>query len=459
MQHLYARLGCELRDGTTEADLLSALHPTPAVCGHPRKLALSAIRQNEPFDRGLYAGPLGWIGADSAEFCVAIRSALVEHTGDDDDNTDTGPGVCPGSDSSGTAVHVKDSSGTTASTASSTTTTMDTTATRTNTTKKHLPIKTVMRLYAGVGVVAAADSNAEWRELNLKTKPLESLVGSLDGVVAELTKGTTELTKGPSGTQRKHPSGIEPKTTGGTSRLATSLNPNQAWADLLIGELWRNGVSVFCVAPGSRSTPLALAAEKHPCARVVVCVDERSLAFYALGVGKGAGSSSAGACVITSSGTAVANLLPAAVEASASNAPLLLLTADRPPELRDTGANQTIDQVKIFGSFTRYSVDLAPPGDGSPARVWVRIARFTKIRGHAVLSLTLVIVCPYIAQYKIDPFRVTIAGAAPRDVAVPAVRRVARVLRRRRRRRMRFHFRGGWGRFRGCRGRRTRRPW
>ena len=386
MQHLYARLGCELRDGTTEADLLSALHPTPAVCGHPRKLALSAIRQNEPFDRGLYAGPLGWIGADSAEFCVAIRSALVEHTGDDDDNTDTGPGVCPGSDSSGT----------TASTASSTTTTTDTTATRAtsaNTTKKHLPIKTVMRLYAGVGVVAAADSNAEWRELNLKTKPLESLVGSLDGVVTELTKGT-------SGTQRKHPSGIEPKTTGGTSRLATSLNPNQAWADLLIGELWRNGVSVFCVAPGSRSTPLALAAEKHPCARVVVCVDERSLAFYALGVGKGAGSSSAGACVITSSGTAVANLLPAAVEASASNAPLLLLTADRPPELRDTGANQTIDQVKIFGSFTRYSVDLAPPGDGSPARVWVRIARFTKIRGHAVLSLTLVTVCPYIAIYS-----------------------------------------------------------
>ena len=417
MQHLYARLGCELRDGTTEADLLSALHPTPAVCGHPRKLALSAIRQNEPFDRGLYAGPLGWIGADSAEFCVAIRSALVEHTGDDDDNidtgpgvkTDTGPGVCPGSDSSGTAVHVKDSSGTTASTASSTTTTTDTTATRAtraNTTKKHLPIKTVMRLYAGVGVVAAADSNAEWRELNLKTKPLESLVGSLDGVVTELTKGT-------SGTQRKHPSGIEPKTTGGTSRLATSLNPNQAWADLLIGELWRNGVSVFCVAPGSRSTPLALAAEKHPCARVVVCVDERSLAFYALGVGKGAGSSSAGACVITSSGTAVANLLPAAVEASASNAPLLLLTADRPPELRDTGANQTIDQVKIFGSFTRYSVDLAPPGDGSPARVWVRIARFTKIRGHAVLSLTLVIVCPYIAIYSSCEGRITVARTRP----------------------------------------------
>ena len=88
----------------------------------------------------------------------------------------------------------------------------------------------------------------------------------------------------------------------------------------------------------------------------------------------------------------------------------------------------------------------------------VRVARFPN-PPHTVLPLTLVTFFPYIAQHVIDPFRVTIAGAAPRDVAVPAVRRVARVLRRRRRRRMRFHFRGGWGRFRGCRGRRTRRPW
>ena len=89
------------------------------------------------------------------------------------------------------------------------------------------------------------------------------------------------------------------------------------------------------------------------------------MALYALGYGRGSGRAAA---VITSSGTAVANLLPAAVEACESNAPLLLLTADRPPELRDSGANQTIDQVKIFGSYTAWSVDLAPPGDGSPAR-------------------------------------------------------------------------------------------
>ena len=70
----------------------------------------------------------------------------------------------------------------------------------------------------------------------------------------------------------------------------------------------------------------------------------------------------------------VANLLPAAVEAHESCSPLLLLTADRPPELRDTGANQSIDQLKIFGSFARYAVDLQPPGDGAPARVYATAA-------------------------------------------------------------------------------------
>ena len=72
--------------------------------------------------------------------------------------------------------------------------------------------------------------------------------------------------------------------------------------------------------------------------------------------------------VITSSGTAVANLLPAVVEASLSNVPLLLITADRPAEMRDTGANQTIDQAKIFGSYTRWAVDMPPPDHSVPVR-------------------------------------------------------------------------------------------
>ena len=74
------------------------------------------------------------------------------------------------------------------------------------------------------------------------------------------------------------------------------------------------------------------------------------------------------AAVITSSGTAVANLLPAVVEASQSNIPLLLLTADRPSEMRDSGANQTIDQVKIFGGYTRWAVDVPPPDPAVPVR-------------------------------------------------------------------------------------------
>ena len=153
--------------------------------------------------------------------------------------------------------------------------------------------------------------------------------------------------------------------------LAEAPNANRAWAEILVGELVRGGVRVFCVAPGSRSTPLALAAEQHPTARVRVCVDERSLAFYALRRRAGSGRASA---VITSSGTAVANLLPAAVEAHESCAPLLLLTADRPPELRDTGANQTIDQTKIFGAFAGTRWISAPPGDGAPARVYATAA-------------------------------------------------------------------------------------
>lgn len=94
--------------------------------------------------------------------------------------------------------------------------------------------------------------------------------------------------------------------------------------------------------PGSRSSPLTHAIACHPRARLNVCIDERSLGFWALGYGRAAGRPAA---VVTSSGTAVANLLPAVVEASLSGVPMLLLTADRPAELRDTAANQTIDQV------------------------------------------------------------------------------------------------------------------
>jgi 2-succinyl-5-enolpyruvyl-6-hydroxy-3-cyclohexene-1-carboxylate synthase len=137
-------------------------------------------------------------------------------------------------------------------------------------------------------------------------------------------------------------------------------NPTYLWTQLLVEELVRNGVEIFFVAPGSRSTPLTVAVVRHPETEAVLHVDERGTAFAALGVGR---ATQTPAAWITTSGTAVANGLPAVVEASVDSVPLLLLTADRPPELRDTGANQTIDQVKIFGDFVRWQVDVPPPSD------------------------------------------------------------------------------------------------
>ena len=76
-RHLKSRIRGVLREGVTDADLIGALHPTPAVCGYPRDEALQEIRALEPFDRGWYAGPIGWIGADASEFAVGLRSGLV----------------------------------------------------------------------------------------------------------------------------------------------------------------------------------------------------------------------------------------------------------------------------------------------------------------------------------------------------------------------------------------------
>ena len=137
-------------------------------------------------------------------------------------------------------------------------------------------------------------------------------------------------------------------------------NVSYLWTQLLIEELVRQGVDTFFVAPGSRSTPLTVAAARHPDADVVLHVDERGNAFAALGHGR---STRRPAGWITTSGTAVANGQPAVVEASVDAVPMLLLTADRPPELLDTGANQTIDQTKIFGDYVRWQTNVPVPTD------------------------------------------------------------------------------------------------
>ncbi|MBS0620421.1 MAG: 2-succinyl-5-enolpyruvyl-6-hydroxy-3-cyclohexene-1-carboxylic-acid synthase [Verrucomicrobia bacterium] len=125
----------------------------------------------------------------------------------------------------------------------------------------------------------------------------------------------------------------------------------------IIDTLVQLGVTHFCFAPGSRSTPLVLALAEHPKASRLSHFDERGLGFYALGVAK---AKRAPVALIVTSGTAVANLLPAVMEASLDRIPLILLTADRPPELRACGANQTCDQVKLFGAYVRFEIDLDP---------------------------------------------------------------------------------------------------
>ncbi len=140
-----------------------------------------------------------------------------------------------------------------------------------------------------------------------------------------------------------------------------SPHANTVWARALLDEMARSGVEVVCVAPGSRSTPLVLAAASDGRFRLVSVLDERSAAFFALGVGKATGRPAA---VITTSGTAGANLYPAVVEASQGEVPLLLLTADRPHRLRDTDANQATDQLRLFGAFPRGFFEIAPPATG-----------------------------------------------------------------------------------------------
>ena len=137
-----------------------------------------------------------------------------------------------------------------------------------------------------------------------------------------------------------------------------AANLNHLWAVLLVEELVRCGIDIYCVAPGSRSAPLTVAVARNPRARGIVHYDERGAAFHALGCARATGMPAA---VITTSGSALANVWPAVAEASLERVPLLVLSADRPPELQDTGANQTMDQIRFFGQFVRWSTNLPCP--------------------------------------------------------------------------------------------------
>ena len=135
-------------------------------------------------------------------------------------------------------------------------------------------------------------------------------------------------------------------------------NKNYVFANAFVDELAKSGVRHCCICPGSRSSPLSISFGRVEAIKKWVHLDERSAAFYALGISKLLGEPVALVC---SSGTATANFLAGAVEATHSNVPLLILTADRPPELQDWGALQTIDQSSIYGRHVKWSVNIPAP--------------------------------------------------------------------------------------------------
>lgn len=311
--------------------LLSELHPTPAVCGVPRDTTINKIVALERFDRGLFAGPFGWFSAHAADFCVAIRSASVH----------------------GLSVTA----------------------------------------YAGSGIVQASESRSEWDETELKmsaftdlfsresTSATSTLLASLSGQTYQPcfngmnghheTKlddrdGNRVASINGHGHVKDSYQCPEPSTreslTFDPRVLEQMPNLNAVWGCCIIEELCRNGITTFFISPGSRSAPLALGVALSRHARFFVAHDERGAGFLAVGFAR---ATKRAAVVITSSGTAVANLLPGTVEASMDELPILLLTADRPPELHDVGANQAIPQRGIFGEYVGWSKNVACPGNGT----------------------------------------------------------------------------------------------
>ena len=166
------------------------------------------------------------------------------------------------------------------------------------------------------------------------------------------------------------------------------MNPSTAFARVLVDELVRGGVTDAVLAPGSRSAPVALAlaaAERDGRLRLHVRIDERTAAFLALGLAKASGRP---VPVLTTSGTAAAHLHAAVLEADASGVPLLALTADRPTELRGTGANQTIEQRGLSGRAVRWAADVGVPEAGreeAQNRYWRSVvAKALVVAGGAV---------------------------------------------------------------------------
>jgi 2-succinyl-5-enolpyruvyl-6-hydroxy-3-cyclohexene-1-carboxylate synthase len=195
----------------------------------------------------------------------------------------------------------------------------------------------------------------------------------------------------------------------------TAPNRNTLWARTVVDELAAAGVDAVVISPGSRSTPLTVAFDRHDDVTVFSQLDERSAAYFALGRARRTGEVTPLVCT---SGTAAANYYPAVVEADRARVPLLLLTADRPPAIRDSGANQTIDQEKLFGDAVRWYRDVAEP---EPTERKLRSLRTTAARALAKATGT-----PSGPVHLNFPFRkplepTRVEGDVPDDLSALAV--------------------------------------
>ena len=171
-------------------------------------------------------------------------------------------------------------------------------------------------------------------------------------------------------------------------------NINHCWGSLIVEEFARLGVDYFCVAPGSRSSPLVIAVAQNKRVKNMVHFDERGLAFHAMGF---VAATKKPAVLVCTSGTAAANFLPAIIEASKKKLPLIVITADRPPELRQTGAVQTIDQVGLFGKYVQWATDMPCPDTNiKPQFVLTSIdqAWYQALRHHGVVHINCMFRAP-----------------------------------------------------------------
>lgn len=352
--------------------LLRAMHPTPAVCGMPREQTIEEIAKLEGFDRGLFAGPFGWFSREAGEFCVAIRSALVHGC---DVTAFAGCGIVQGSESksewdeselklsSFTDLFRGDKPKPNGAVGSrylklvTRDSFMDVAVQAKTLTEEKYVLNSSLSLEYGHGAVhlmkdSAAPPNFVNEDVATFSPKILSGTVSTDSMSSLLAKSTRNCSN-------ELESYFDPE------ELRSLPNLNTLWGCCCVEELCRNGVDTFFIAPGSRSAPLAVGVVRSRYAKAYVAHDERGAGFLAVGYARANGRA---AVVITTSGTAVANLLSAVIEASMDSLPMILVTADRPSELRDVGANQAIYQANIFGTYTRWAKDIPCPCEDIPLR-------------------------------------------------------------------------------------------